>query len=56
MCEKNPYDWEDFLNKLEDGSAFDGPCPVNTMLPGDFDGDVLDESVNRKERKYEYYN
>lgn len=31
MDEKNPYDWEDFLNKFEDGGdGFDGPCPVLT--------------------------
>lgn len=50
MCEKNPYDWEEFLNKLEDGSAFDGPCPVNTMMPGDFDGDALDEESIERSR------
>lgn len=37
---------EGLLNKF--GMETDGPCSVDTVLPGDFDGDVLDDDEIRR--------
>lgn len=45
------YDVEEFLNRFEDGSdLYNGPCPIDTIIPGDFDGDILEDNEIRRLR------
>lgn len=45
LPEASPREEEDVIMKSF-GIIVDPPCPVNTMMPADFDGDILEISID----------